>query len=139
MGLIHWKYVELLISYGLSNLQQINALNCLFYGTISLLQHPTELVENKWPHYSIAMYGWDLNNYFRWGKRSLLLSECHLEFLSDYIKTWCPISSVCLPACSAQEKGSRLWALFYAHNSTLFLLPEAINVERRFYKEDKEK
>lgn len=45
MGLIHLKSVELLISYGLSNLQQIDALNCLSHGAISLLQHLTELVK----------------------------------------------------------------------------------------------
>lgn len=73
MGLIYWKPVELLISYGLSNLQQIDALNRLSCKIISLLQYLTEVVENKWPHYSIAMYGWDLNNDFTWGKCPLLL------------------------------------------------------------------
>ena len=73
MGLIYWKPVEPLISYGLSNLQQIDALNRLSCKIIRLLQYLTEVVENKWPCFSIAMYGWDLNNDLTQGKCSLLL------------------------------------------------------------------
>lgn len=57
--------------------------------------------------------------------------------LTVFYQTLSPISAVPLPTYEwhrRKRQHTQLSALFCAHNSPLFLLPEAINVKKRFYK-----
>lgn len=59
--------------------------------------------------------------------------------LTVFCKTLRPISSLPSPTYEWRKcQHTQLSTLIHAHNSPLFLLPEAINVEKRFYKAEQE-
>lgn len=85
------------------------------------------------------MYSWDLNNDFYMKKKFpfALLNASWNSCMASFCKTLCPVSSVHLPPMSGTRE-TYIYQPSCAHNSPAFLLPEAIFVDKRFYRVEQE-